>query len=376
MITACLIGNGASVAYSDQLTVEHLTADLLHLFNEAGANNSERALAAFAETQSHIAGDQFEALLGPLSSTAEALGYLPGLSALAQAAGASEVVSALRTAADFLADIHRVGLAITLHHIASRSIGSGQYDDIVQRTAQELVGLGPADTLSVATLNYDGLLHAGMLDVGRNESGGVTFEVVDLAAGYVEETKEVVPGHAIVGHPLRNVDDLMSDRAALLQLHGSLGWLSDPAETDSIWRFELDDLRFIDYWNALRKGETQWRPVVVLTDRKERAVSKLPFSLAYEIFQRRLITSERWLIVGYRLGDVPVNTLFSTAIHERERLGLGAPPTLVIGLSSHPNVLRARTAAELRIPIASLSVCGLGLPDAFDSPEWMAWKVQ
>ena len=224
MATACLIGNGMSIAYNEELTVPRLTEDLLSLFLHAGASEPQQALARFADVQSRIPGDQFEALLGPLSSTADALSYLPGLATLAQAAGADEVVSALHTASTFLGDVHRVGLAITLGHIAQRSQG-GRYDEIVTRTAQELIELGPPGDLSVATLNYDGLLHSGMMEAGQDSWGQTMFPIVDLAAGYSEATWEVTPTDRLVGHPLRVEDDLLPDRAALLQLHGSLGWL-------------------------------------------------------------------------------------------------------------------------------------------------------
>lgn len=372
MKTVCLIGNGVSVAYNPDLTVSQLTDDLLRLFREAGATDPERALARFAESQSRIEGDLFEALLGPLSSTAEALRQLPGLTALAQAAHADAVVEALGMTSAFLTDIHRVGLAITLQHIADRSLG-GQYDNVIYRTARELINLGEARDLTVGTLNYDGLLHSGMMEAGVDQWGRTIFGIVDLAAGYTEGTHRVTPDTDLVGHPLRDIDDLMPQRAALLQLHGSLGWLSDPADSTSVWRFELQELRDAGYWAHLRAGDTLWRPVVVLTDRKERAVATWPFSLAYEIFQRRLIEADRWLIVGYGLGDIPVNRLYATAVHERRRLTLPNPPTLVIGADPDPASIRVQASSALDIPRNFVTASGVGIPDAYESPEWAAW---
>lgn len=372
MKTVCLIGNGVSVAYNSDLTVGQLTDDLLARFHDAGASEPELALARFADSQSRVPGDLFEALLGPLSSTAEALGHLPGLAALAQAAGADDVVTALGTASKFLSDVHRIGLAITLGHIAERSLG-GRYDDIIFRTAAELVGLGAPGDLTVGTLNYDGLLHAGMLDAGRDGWGRTVFDIVDLAAGYTEEMHQVTPGDRLLGHRLRDFDDLLANRAALLQLHGSLGWLAQPADPTGVWRFELPELRDAEYWAHLRAGDTLWNPVVVLTDRKDRAVTNWPFSLAYEIFQRRLVDADRWLIVGYGLGDVPVNLLFATAAHERTRLRRPIPPTLVIGLTPDPDRLRVEATEALRIPPSVITALGLGIPEAYASGEWNRW---
>ena len=311
MKTVCLVGNGMSIAYNNDLNVHQLTDDLLRLFPDAAYTEPERALAQFADSQARIDGDLFEALLGPLSSTAEALGYLPGLAVLAQAAGAGAVVSALSTASTFLSDVHRLGLAIAFGHIADRSLG-GRYEEVVVRTAAELIRLGPASDLTVGTLNYDGLLHAGFMEAGRNEWGQPNFLITDLAAGYVEQRRRITPGTELDGHPVRDYDDLLVDRAALLQLHGSLGWLADPANPGGVWRFELQDTQRSGLRSHLRDGNTKWSPVVVLTDRKARAVSNWPFSLAYDIFQRRLIESDRWLIIGYGFGDIPVNHLFMT----------------------------------------------------------------
>src|SRR5205823_5505846 len=147
---------------------------------------------------------------------------------------------------------------------------------------------------------YDGLTHAGFFEAGVDIWGESSFGITDLADGRWDRVQahEVTPGHPIDGHPLREIDDLLRDRAHVIQLHGSLGWLWEPSR-DGVWKFRLNELRMADYWECWREGGTEWSPAVVLTDRKDRATATWPFSLAYDVFHRRLADAERWLIAGY-----------------------------------------------------------------------------
>ena len=161
----------------------------------------------------------------------------------------------------------------------------------IEDFAQGVVDLAEPHRLGVATLNYDGLTHAGLLKHGKP---------ADPAHGFQNHSHTVVRGRKpIDGFALRQSDDIPDDKTPLIQLHGSLGWLRHP-ETGSVLRFTLDDLRAIDYWSEWGAGNTNWSPVVVLTDQKERTIVRRPFALAYDIFQQRLIASDRWLIGGVR----------------------------------------------------------------------------
>lgn len=164
MRTTCLLGNGVSLAYNPDLRVTQLTADLLERFAGLGATDPERALATYASHLAAMPGEHFEALLGPLESTSKALGDIPGLAGLTDAAP-DAIVWALRVTAGFLGDVHRIGTAVTLGHIAERTTG-GNYWEGAWPVAQALIGLGRAHDLTVGTLNYDGLLHAGLMEAG------------------------------------------------------------------------------------------------------------------------------------------------------------------------------------------------------------------
>ncbi len=70
-----------------------------------------------------------------------------------------------------------------------------------------------SDRVTVATLNYDGLLHSGILAAGA---------ITDLAAEYDEDLFTVVSGDRLEGKRLRRRDDLTSG-IELVNLHGQLG---------------------------------------------------------------------------------------------------------------------------------------------------------
>src|SRR5688500_13381506 len=178
MRTACLLGNGVSLAYNADLRVDQLTVDLVRRFGELGATDPERALAAYAAHLAIVPGKQFELLLGPLESTSKALSYMPGLAALADQAPGS-VAAALESVGGFLRTVHRIGTAVTLGHIAERTIGGAWWEG-VWPVAEALIQLGTAADLTVGTLNYDGLLHSGLMEAGVDMWGTNTFPIADL----------------------------------------------------------------------------------------------------------------------------------------------------------------------------------------------------
>lgn len=191
MNTVCLLGNGASIAYNPELSVGALTASLLQRFQEAGTGEAPEALARFARVVSGRSDGQFEALLGPLSMTAEALRCLAGITGLVQQA--DEASAAVATTSAFLAEVHRRGLAITLRLIADRSVGqSGQWDEVVDSLGRALADLGSAADLTVATLNYDGLTHSALMEAWNDSWGQPTGQVADLAWGTGDQFWDVV----------------------------------------------------------------------------------------------------------------------------------------------------------------------------------------
>lgn len=160
---------------------------------------------------------------------------------------------------------------------------------------------------------------------------------------------------------------------ALIQLHGSLAWLREPRL--GMYKFDLEALRSLGYWEALRNGQTDWLPVVVLTDQKERQIQRTPFSLAYDIFQRRLVAADHWLIAGYGLKDAPVNELFRTAAMTRKAIGLRAPKILVVDYGVEVDEKRKEASISLGLPENVIKVSVAGAPGALKTQEWNDWAT-
>lgn len=226
----------------------------------------------------------------------------------------------------------------------------------------------------MATLNYDGLTHSALLDAWNDlwlQAGG---KMADLAWGSGDQLLEVVPGRTLRSWPIRDEDTIPDDRAALLQLHGSLAWLRH-RPTLQVWKFRLTDLRDAQYWDGLANGSSEWEPVVVLTDRKREAVASWPFDLAYRIFVGRLIAADRWLVAGYSFGDEPVNAALGLAAKVRKAIGRTAPLMLVIDLG-HSALLRQQAlAAATGYPVGLIASAGEGLPASLDSESWATWSA-
>jgi len=372
--TVCLIGNGLSVSYSEELSVARLTHVLQQRFAELGGGDAEEALAAIAHDMGHDNPEAFELLLGPLESLSRAVWGLSGLTALAQQPG-GEIAACGATLSEFARAVHRIGLAIVLGLIADHSVGvgGGQFDATVMRVCRTLVeecqpDEGPGDYLTIATLNYDGLLTSALKKL--HDAG--LCRLSDLGHGAFADHRHVSHGAASVDcWSLRTYDDMIGD-THLLHLHGSLGWLSDP-ETGETWKFDLQGLRAPagwpdPYWGKLGEGLGTVVPRVVLTDQKQRAITEWPFSLAYSIFEQRLVDSDRWLIGGYGFGDRPINDALRRARQERARQDRPPPRVLLVGTS--PGIVGQALASAGG---TGYLVDADGFPDAMDGDAFEEW---
>jgi SIR2-like domain len=358
---ACLVGNGLSIAYNRDLSVEELTRALVGNFQHLAGTNAGNELARFATSLTGQRSDDFERLLGPLDNASQALAYLEGLASTA----GPQARQALTTTIRFLRDFHRLGVATVLDLVGRRSSGSAGDFEVVERFYSAVVALDFDKPISVGTLNYDGLAHAGSLD---------TATIADLATGYDSAPVLIDGSRTITGQLLRDEDNLLQDRAIqLLHLHGFLGWLRDPV-TREVRKFDLKKLRDARFWQSLQAGRARLEPVVVLTNRKEDAIARRPFSLAYEIFRRRLVGASHWLIVGYGFGDEPLNAQLRSAVASRSALNMGLPKVLVVSHARDSKALARDAAAELELPPSQVVADGDGIPSAIGANAWQSWS--
>lgn len=402
--TVCLIGNGVSLSYNRNLSVASLTEKLIKKFKKTGGD-----LGVFAG-KVEKGRNGFEELLGPYDVAAAALASLPGFGSsqqegiLAKLPGSNDdtvrgLKKKIQGVEQALGKIYRDGVGMVLELIARQTAKQeGDYTNIVG-FCRALSKIGEVCDLTIGTLNYDGLLHSGMLEAGKGDldegdempnlwgleefmSDGLladdrnSFAVTDLADGR-QSDKFAVTGDGkaekLEAHPLRRMGDFPDERAVILQLHGSLGWLRRRGHGGhEFWKFKIEDLRKSDYWNQWRAGNSEWEPVVVLTNQKGEAIARWPFVLAYELFRQRIEQADRLLIAGYGLGDEPVNAVLKQVLRKRkEKL----PAILVVdsGDESRRTDVTERAVKELGVSRKNLKISLDGVPGVIDTPEWSDW---
>lgn len=348
--TVILVGNGLSISYNPNLAMSPLTDAVLDAFDK-GAGADAQTLREFAR-RAGAHQDMLEAVLGSLDQMSAAL---PTLRRLSVSGAVGRGARSLKRASDVLAGLYRVGLGHSLEVIDNLAHGVPD----AMRPIDAFIGAlpDPAD-VTIATLNYDGILPSRLL-----EHGG---QYGDLAAGYHPGNHTVVPNHsAIGGFGLRDEDNI--PRPPLINLHGSIGWLTHPDH--GWWRFRVQDLRDRGYWRALREGRTEWTPVVVLTnqDRKSEVVRRYPFDLAYRAFRYRLRDASRLAIIGYGFGDDYLNQVLADELSGRNAL-----PLLVITSGDNPTAACVRTALNLRSR-RPLRIIRTGAEGGVTSSAWRKW---
>jgi len=349
------------------LSVPELTRGIVDEFSTLAGGDAEKALASFSEQFHGFQSDDFEALLSPIESVGLALTHLSGLQALGQK-GPEKLEKALSEVAKFCRDVYRIGFGTALELVASAATGKGHevHNETVVAPCKTIAELDSADPIAVATLNYDGLLHSGFLDC----LGSTALD--DLGAGY--ETNHLAPTGEphLPCHPMRLASEFRrSSRVHLLNLHGSLAWLEDPA-MESVHKFQLQSLRHLSYWSEFKAGTAAMNPVVVLTNRKQNRIREAPFSLAYSVFEERLQAADRWLIAGYAFGDEPVNAVFRRCSAARAKWG--APTRLlVLGKGGDPAAVAATVETRLGVRPEDLAMDLSGLPSSVGGDAWNVW---
>lgn len=368
MRVAALVGNGLSIAYNPELAIPCLTRSLVDVFQTSGP-----VLEAVAGDPRVLADNGFEVLLGPFDRAASLLHSLPGTVSRGSVDAAFRKVLG---AAETLQEVYREGMAVTLDLIASLAHGIPERFVVVHAFCEAIADLAEPDAIAIATLSYDGLLHAGFLQesVDLQRGNSRTLQISDLADGRTRTScgEDFSDGEPLESCELRVVPDFGPGCARLINLHGSLGWLRrrSPVGVDAR-KFKIEDLRRVSFWEKYRAGKTQWEPLVVLTDVKDPVPQTFPFSLAYGAFFDELRHADRWLIAGYGFGDAPVNEMLRLAARARDAMGQGLS-ILAVGVGP-PEDLYARVTGITGVARSAVVASGEGLPAACRSPVWDQW---
>lgn len=374
---AALFGNGVTVSYNNELVLSNIARLLEERFKEASADGEDGAEAVAALSQRRDpTGDpseDFEALVGPIDEIALDIAQLLHIARTLRSTDIEQpkdlLLSLLHTAR-FLKSVRRFGAGHALEIIQEGTVADHDRRAGIDQFIGDLVEAGFGDGyLSVASLNYDGIILSSLL----TDHLAVTCDMAD-GRHYVWKRILGPEGPALRVRPLRqSPSDFLSHRARpvrLLNLHGSITWWQE-SDTRQVYAIDLKDVRrhrLIERW---RRGEMKrWAPAVVLTNQqsKSRSIQRAPFALAYEMFSEDALTADRWLIAGYSFRDGCVNRMLQKVLDDR-----GTLPRIFVCVYGG-DVTDSQVMGSLGLhgdpESFGVTINREGLPDVLESEAW------
>jgi len=371
---AVLVGNGLSIAFNPNLTIPKITAEINSRLESATDDDDASKLMQEVARRLRInnADTNFEALVAPFDEIVDVTKMMDRLAGIAGDRKLS-VQKSLRKSAAFAEEVRRHAVSNILDVIADESRARLSRIEPVHKFISAVVDSANGGEVTFGNLNYDSLVMAALCNLYEDR-------LCDLTDGRLgSKSIEVVPDWPMGGRPLRTKADMpMSRKIALLHLHGSLTWMHNPT-TNQYYRFRIEDLRDSGYWSAWRDGDTNWEPVVVLTNQnsKNALVKRYPFAMAYNTFEQRLMTADRWLIAGASLQDDCLNEVLKRVWARREV----KPSVLVVTKGKWPTQNHILDAVGYDPvwgndpdPKHWLEIYRDGIETAPSSFEWFCWE--
>lgn len=327
-----LVGNGLSIAFNPDLALHALTKSLMERIAEMPGGGSEavaamkqiaeRALPSGASTD-----EDFEILVGAFGAEETTMRYLSNLAAIVVPED-EELATALKRVAAFATKVRDLGISHVLEVIFERSRARHERAEGLFGLCRTIVE-GFTGNIAFGNLNYDTLLLSALLETS-------SADLADMGHGW-RKVRVTVESETYEVPALRRApgDFPSNRRVQLLHLHGSLTFWADP-EKDVYAKLDTNFLETYALWKAVRDDEVGVRPVVVLANQRDKSdhVQNYPFSLAYQMFEARLATSNHWLIIGYSFRDSCVNDRLRAYFAERE--AGGKPRVLVVTYGPSP----------------------------------------
>lgn len=314
MLTRLVViaGNGLSIAANEQFLLPKLTETLNDKLRDADRENLSSILA---QQKSHLdqsleSSEDFEEIVGTMYLRSLDLRNLKDL--FDRSFGDNDSRSKVIEAAEQITwKLSRDAVSALLEVLfeISESDDTNKYviDEFVETIKSQW-----STNVDFFTVNYDNLLAESMLRVYQ------TDHMHDLATSQARNIILSDSTHFRANVLRTHSSDFLglSNRAGLFHLHGSLNF----------WRAGKEYLDFKVSKSALRdskillrevQNRNSFRPLVLLGkwESKWHAVKQAPFSLAYEMLERRLGTASHILIVGSSLREVAIFELIGEAIN-------------------------------------------------------------
>jgi hypothetical protein len=321
---AMLIGNGLSIAFSDQLLLGNISKEMTERFASQYTGSDAVAKAMQSVANHQLTGDpatDFEVLIGAFGGQSDILDDLAIFADLTKNSD-PKIANAIQQVRDFVGEVQRRGIGHTLEIIAERT-----YSDLTRRQPLldffERVLSAFKNHVTVANLNYDTLVLSVLVDQYRDilsDMANGRYDGGTVNAGGVKYPTWRLRSSEVEFMPLEE------RRLRLLHLHGSLTFWRFGA--DNYRKLTVDAVRYSPIWQTYREEDTfSGRPLVVLANQYEKAqhVLRYPYNLAYDVAETDMKNASHWLIVGYSFRDACVNDLLSRSWEARKD-----PPRILV----------------------------------------------
>lgn len=330
---AVLVGNGLSIAFNRKLMLPNITKQVRKriLDSRDGGDNVVTAMRELAdawlppgETSNH----DFERLVGAFGAEGRSLAHLQSLAQLSYPDD-EELKRSIETVIDFAQELRDVGTGHVLEVVYDNSKSNYTDSEPLTELIRAIYTAFPG-RVSFGNLNYDTILLAALMTTGERR-------FADLAWGGEGRRTTLGEGKVRAMRLRETPADFPSTSTYpvhLLHLHGSMTyWATE--DGSQFGKIDRADVKRRRLFKKLRQGRTDLRPLVVLNRERQKVddVQAHPFKLAYEMFDRGLVSSNHWLIIGYSFRDVAVNDLLRTEFMSRET----KPKVLVVTHGETPS---------------------------------------
>lgn len=328
---AVLVGNGLSIAFNDKLMLSNITKQVRkRIMNSGdGGRNVVSAMRELAdawlppgETSNH----DFERLVGAFGAEGRSLSHLQSLARLSYPDD-RRLRRSFKKIIRFAQELRDVGTGHVLEVVYENSKSSYTDSEPLNDVLRAIYKAFPG-RISFGNLNYDTILLAALMTVD-------TRGFADLGHGWKEWQMGREKVHAMqLRQSASDFPTLTRYPVHLLHLHGSLTYWA-AQDGSQFGKLDRSTVRSRRLFKKLRQGKTDLRPLVVLNRERQKIedVQAHPFKLAYEMFNRGLVRSDHWLIVGYSFRDVAVNDLLRREFTKREE----KPKVLVVTHGKAPS---------------------------------------
>ncbi|RIS72927.1 hypothetical protein D2E70_08765 [Mycobacteroides abscessus] len=308
-----LIGNGVSIAFSDNLLLKNITTQVIARITQKYGGRGDEVAQAMQKiairTRADNPAEDFESLIGAFGGQTDILDDLRSYALLTEEGYG--IAQAISEVIHFVQGVRQRGIGHTLETIVDNSTpnkGSFASLSIFLRTAIDAF----PGSVSIANLNYDALVLSALTTDYKDE-------FCDMGVGWGAYTETNLGKTPYTAHRLRSkIDFPSSKRIKLLDLHGSVTFWKIGSHYSKI---PLEVAREQDVWESYRSMQTEAFPLVVLANQHDKIdhVKRHPFKLAYEAAEIDFRSSENWIVAGYSFRDTCVNDLLRRCWEARDK---------------------------------------------------------